>query len=162
MPVREFELFHGVILTKLVRNDRPLTLRLIETSTELSWAAYKLNAEVTLVMKSSSTPRALKRESGTAWTFNFGPSDLAQLQLAGSNGYVALACGSKKLDPGKMEVCFLRPDQVSLLLDTSSSAQQAVTVKALPRKQLRVSSGRVTKELLVPQNALETWELPGS
>lgn len=162
MPIREFELFHGVILTKLVRNERPLTLRLIETSSELAWAAYRLNAEITLIIKSSSTPRALKRESGTAWTFTFGTSDLAQLRAAGPNAYVALACGSKKLDPARMEVCFLRPEEIGQLIDASSSSQQALTVKVLPRKQLRVSSGRVTRELLVPQSALDTWEVPGS
>ncbi len=30
MPIREFELFHGAALTKIVRSDRPMTLRMIE------------------------------------------------------------------------------------------------------------------------------------
>jgi hypothetical protein len=31
MSVHEFELFHGIVLTKLIRSDRPITLRMFET-----------------------------------------------------------------------------------------------------------------------------------
>lgn len=37
MAIDEFELFHGVVLTKLVRSDRPITLRMIETRPREAW-----------------------------------------------------------------------------------------------------------------------------
>jgi hypothetical protein len=30
MTIKQFELFHGAVLTKLVRSDRPITLRMID------------------------------------------------------------------------------------------------------------------------------------
>lgn len=38
VSIREFELFHGAALTKIVRAERPVTLRLIETRPDDAWA----------------------------------------------------------------------------------------------------------------------------
>jgi hypothetical protein len=162
MSVHEFELFHGVVLTKLVRSDRPMTLRLIETSANEAWVAYTINTTATLFMKHSTKSRVLKREKALSWSFVFSPKDLAQIKERGGNAYVALICGLKKVQVPKMEICFLTAEQVNQLLDTEDSRQQAVTVKAATRKRLRVSSSRIESELLVPQSALESWEVPGS
>jgi activator of HSP90 ATPase len=48
MPLREFELFHGGVITKIVRSERPVTLRLIETKPEEKWSTYTLNDKVDL------------------------------------------------------------------------------------------------------------------
>lgn len=162
MSVKEFELFHGVVLTKLVRSDRPMSLRLIETSANEAWAAYTINTEVMLFMKHSTKPRVLKREKATSWSFVFSPKDLAKIKEKNNSVYVALVCGLKKVRPDKMEVCFLSPYQLNQLLDVVSPKQQTVTVKAQTRKQLRASSAKMESEILVPQNALEEWQVPGS
>jgi hypothetical protein len=31
MSVREFELYHGAVLTKILRSEKPVALRLVET-----------------------------------------------------------------------------------------------------------------------------------
>jgi hypothetical protein len=121
-----------------------------------------INTTAVLFMKHSTKPRVLKREKARSWSFVFSTKDLAQIKKHGSNAYVALVCGLKKVEAAKMEICFLTPDQFNQLLDTGNSKQQAVTVKAATRKRLRVPSARVESELIVPQSALESWEVPGS
>ena len=107
MPVREFELFHGAVLTKIVRSDRPMTLRMIETKPGESRSAYTVNGEVTLILTHSATPRKLKRERGSfRWQFTLGADQIQQ--LSGTNSWLGLICGSPNI--GKralMEVCLL-------------------------------------------------------
>ncbi len=47
MPIREFEMMHGTVLTKLCRNDQPIALSLIETRNEQR-AVYWVNDEIIL------------------------------------------------------------------------------------------------------------------
>ena len=160
MPVREFELFHGAVLTKLVRSDRPTTLRMIETIPGEAWAAYTINGEVTLLIKHSAAPRRLgRRSSGMRWSFRFGPDQIRQLSSA--NVWLALVCGTVRVGKIQMDICLLDPEQVDQLLDKSSLSQQAIAVRQLPGRSLRASSARID-EFVVPRNRLDTWEIPGS
>jgi len=160
MSIKEFELFHGAVLTKLVRSDRPLTLRMIETRPGEAWSIYKLNDAVKVLVKHSRTPRKLKRDrAGASWPFSFSRDQV--LQLRSKDAWVALVCGADRVGDAKMEVCLLKPEEVGQLLDVQSEVQQSVTVKYLPGKRLRVSSAR-WDELVVPRNRVENWEVPGS
>lgn len=161
MPIREFELFHGAVLTKIVRSDRPMTLRMIETKPGESWSAYTLNGEITLILKHSTTPRPLKRERGsTRWQFTLSAEQIQQ--LSGANSWLGLVCGSPKIGKkSPMEICLLDPNEIDRLVDKSSLVQQSILVKYLPGKSLRVSSTK-SKEFVVPRNRLDTWEIPGS
>jgi len=81
MPLREFELFHGAVLTKLVRNDRPVALRMIETRPSEAWAMYLINNEVPLLVKHSTNSRELRRRQGArSWTFVFGNDQLREVR----------------------------------------------------------------------------------
>ena len=76
--------------------------------------------------------------------------------------FLALVCGLQKLKAEKMEVCLLTPDKISQLLGIAGDKQQSIIVKASTRKQLRVSSVLLENEILVPQSAIDQWEVPGS
>jgi hypothetical protein len=79
MSVREFELFHGIALTKIMRSDRPVTLRMIETNPDEAWAAYRINDEIVLYIKYRTVSRELRRNGGgLAWSFMFGTSELVR------------------------------------------------------------------------------------
>ena len=162
MPVREFELFHGSVLTKLVRSDRPLTLRMIETRPGDAWSTYRVNDEVSVLLKYSLNRRSLKREKAKAWQwqFVFSPDQMKQLQNAVT--WYALVCGSKFLEDSDMEVCLLDPTQIAELLDLSSTSQQSLTVKRIEGKSLRASSPRLGEEMVVARNRVDTWNVPGS
>lgn len=161
MSVREFELFHGAALTKLVRTETALTLRLIETRPTDSWSTYRVNDEVNILLKHSVRPRSRKRENGAAvWQFVFSPDQMKQVTQAGT--WAALVCGAPELGASDMDVCLLDPTQLAQLLDTGRTNQQSLTVKRLPGKSLRVTSVRVSDEFVVPRNRLDDWAVPGS
>jgi hypothetical protein len=161
VAVDQFEVFHGVVLTRLVRADRPITVRLIETRPAEAWAAYTLNGAVDLFVKHSAAPRMTSQ--GRSWTFVVGPGQLRQMMESRSvrQMYVALVGGSGQVkDSRQWSVCLLEPDEIESLLDFVVLSQQAFVVKASPGKWLRVYKERV-EVLRVPQNRVDTWRLPG-
>jgi len=162
MAVHEFELFHGIALTKLVRGDRPISLRMIETRPGEAWSAYTINNEVELFLKHSTKPGKLRREKGgLAWNFVVGTDQLRQIRESARPVYMALVCGDQKLKTSSMQVCLIDPDQLKQLVDLSAPSQQTVRIKFLPGKSLRVSSARVD-EFIVARNRFEEWQVPGS
>lgn len=159
MAVKEFELFHGAVLTKLARSKKPLTLCMIETRSADSWSTYRVNDEVRLLIKHSLTGRSLKREAAKVWSFVFSPDQIRQLQEPGT--WAALVCGSKIIGGTDMEVCLLEPSELASLIDLSTTTQQSAMVKRLDGKGLRVSSSRID-ERIVNRNRLDVWDVPGS
>jgi len=163
MAIDEFELFHGVVLTKLLRSEKPITLRMIETRPGEAWSAYTLNDEVDLFIKHSTTPRSTVRGGeGRSWPFVFGIDQLGQMGASKAKGgvYVALVGGSRQIKDTQRCVCLLEPGEIKELLDFSSPLQQALTVKLIPGKSLRVYSAHKMR-FKIPQNRLEKWEVPG-
>ncbi len=167
MRVREFELYHGAVLTKLVRSDRPITLRMIETKPQEAWAAYTLNNEASLYIKYSTTPSTRKRtETTLVWMFIFANGQLRQLQELRKQRdvYVALVCGQRDIEDGEMYTCLMKPNALDLCINVNSTEAQAITVKYEPGKQLRVSGpvNKVAHPVLIARNSLDTWTVPGS
>ena len=164
MAIKQFQLFHGAVLTQLVRNDRPLTLRMIETHPDDAWAVYTINDQVDLFIKHCASPRGLTRQRGASrWQFVFSPEQIAQLRALAAEREVhsALVCGRRDLKEGDMHVCLLNMKELVQLIDLESASTQSITVKYLPGKKLRVSAPH-GQDLLISQNALAQWEVPGS
>lgn len=159
MAVKEFELFHGAVLAKLVRSEKPLTLCMIETRPSDTWSSYRVNDAVSLLMKHSLVSRALTREKARSWQFVFSPDQMRQLQKPST--WAALVCASRTATDEYMEVCLLDPEQLARLLDVPSATQQSLTVKRIEGKSLRAASARC-EELVVARNRLDGWEVPGA
>ena len=160
--MKQFELFHGAVLAKLVRSDRPIALRMIETREE-AWSVYTINDEVELFIKHSITARHLAREkNAVAWQFIFTLDQIEQIRHLRLNRKVAIAlvCGRQNIKDD-MQIAFIEPNDVESLIDFSINGTQSLTVKYLPRKQLRIITDYTT-EKLVAQNALDNWDVPGS
>ena len=164
VSVKEFELFHGAVLTKLVRNQKPITLRLIETRFDDS-RVYTLNDVIELYVKHSISPRGLIRgEGGYAWTFTFDVEHLHQIRELKKRRttFLALVCGHRDVKKARVETCLIGLDDYPDLLDFESNAQQSVTVKyKTGAKKLRILRDRQEK-FLIPLNALDNWEIPQS
>lgn len=164
MAVHTFELFHGIALTKLVRNERPTTLVLIETNQDEAWAIYTINGEIALLIKHVTTPRPLKRTGnrGRTWQFVFNVNEISHLrELPKQSVHTALVCGAKKLRASEMAVCLLLPTDIHQLLNLESDASQSITVRLEPGKRLRAQSSR-GGPLTIARNRLEEWAVPGS
>ena len=81
MAIKEFELFHGVVLTKILRSDRPVSFLFIENAQMIQVDVYTINDEIELFIKHSISPRALSRgKGGYSWIFTFSPDHITQLQ----------------------------------------------------------------------------------
>lgn len=163
MSIREFELFHGAALTKIVRAERPVTLRLIETRPDDAWATYRLNDEVELFVKHSTSPKPLRGAEGFSWRFVFSGEQLSRIasSLNAKKLHVALVCGGRDVKEDQMEICLLKPEDIEKALNLNDSRPQTVTVRRERNKYLRVYKER--KEVLrVPLSSLEKWQIPGS
>jgi hypothetical protein len=164
MSVKEFELFHGAVLTKLVRGERSVVLTLIETRQDDGWAVYLLNDEVNFYIKHSTSPRRLIRgNGGYSWTFTFNLEHLDKIRsLAKLNPIcLVLVCGQKNIKEGRMEVCFLEPNELLKVIDLDHGDSKSVTVRyTLDSRKLRIFQDR--KEIhSVFLNALDNYKIPG-
>jgi len=162
MSIRQFELYHGAVLARIVRNDRPVTLRLIESKVNDAWAAYNIDDAATLYMKHISAGYESQNHSVWAWTFSFDPSQLNRLSQLQEKCpvYLVLICGQREVARGRqMEVCLLSSDQVNQCIDLAASCAQSIRVEARPGCELRVSGSKRKPEnaLLVPRNALDKF-----
>lgn len=163
MPVREFEMFHGVVLTKLVRSESPMTLRLVETKPRESWSTYTVNDTVDLFVTHSKSPRPIKRDGGaTAWTFQFSQNQLRQMRPKpkGRPVWVALVCGSKKPLDGNMHVCLLNPEDIAKVVDLGAQNPSVTVRKPTGKGMFQVLKDRREK-FKVSLSRLDKWEVPG-
>lgn len=166
MAIKEFELFHGAVLVKMLRSDRPINIKMIETRPDDAWGVYTINDEIELFIKQSTSPRPLSRgKGGYSWTFTFSPEHISQLEQLQTKRqiYVALVCARKTIKRGqRMEICFLKPDEFSQVIDMVAKETQSVTVRYVNgAKKFRVFLNRQEK-LLISLNEIDRWIAPGS
>lgn len=163
MSVREFELYHGAALAKVLRSEKPVALRLVETKPGENWSTYTLNDAVDLFVTYSKRPRPVSRGGGgTSWSFVFSSNQLRQMNPAISKRavWVALVCGRKCPGEGDIHVCLLDPEQISEAIDFSAEQQSLTVRKPSGKGQLRVFKERY-EQFLVAQSRLDKWEVPG-
>lgn len=167
--VKEFELLHGIVLTKLLRTDGA-ALRLVETDAKKAWAAYRVNDEVIVYVKYRLQSRESKKHQKQVWAFGFSDDELAKIaELRASKPvWVALVCGLPEIEAESlksMQVCLLEPAQIDRCIDVTAAKTQVVTVEYKPGQSLRAYGPRNAEEkqkLVVPRNRLDEWCVPGS
>ena len=162
MPIRDYELWHGAVITRLCRNDQPVSLTLIETR-DGDRMAYWLNDSVVLFIKYATAPKPRKRGGKTTWSFTFQPNHLADIVEYENDAqvYLALVCGNYDLNE-KMDICLLYPEDIAECLDLADvDRTQWISVEREPRKYLRVSGPNSEHKLSIPRNRLDTWKIPG-
>lgn len=156
MKINQFEYFHGLVLTKLLRKDVPVSLKLIETNTKENWATYIINDDIALSITHSMNPRQVKQGGeGTSWTLS------VKTRLTQQNShkpYYALVCGQKTIADKDVYVCLLGPDQLKELIDPSKANQSITVRKPKGKGQLIVFQDKLQK-LLVASKAIEDLEI---
>lgn len=158
MAIYDFELMHGAVLTRICRNERPLSMTLIETSEHRS--AYLIN-DVVLYIKHSTSARS--NRGGTVWQFTFQARHIQDLHEFDQQRqlYLAFVCGARTLDDD-MHIAFLHPHQIAQCLDLNKHVAQSVSVEYKKRHNLRIGSTVLGREQIqIKQGALENWEVPG-
>ena len=168
MAIRDIELLHGVVFTKLLRSDRPLNLKLFEFNADKSSAAYIVNDEVALYVKHSKTPQPRERKGYERfWVFNFSPKHLEEIRGFSADRTVCmvLVCGDTDLDNSDdMQVCFLNTEEISTCINEQAKITQSISVADVKRGKLRVWGSRNSSKspILIEKNRLESWDVPGN
>lgn len=164
MTIKELDLFHGAVLSKLARRNKPVNLMLLETAAETG-AEYVVNTEAHLFIKKSKSPE------DNVWKFTFNLKQLYQLQELKKNGKsiaVALVCGRETIDikNEKMFICFMDDDKFSEVIDLSKEYKTQIPVYVIYTEgdhTLEVSlSKRVVrkkKPITVFINAIDKWSV---
>lgn len=162
MAIQEFELYHGAVMTKLLRSDKPTSLRLIETKPKETWATYTLNDTVDLFISYSKQARTVTRgENGTSWSFVFSANQLKQMQPSPRPVWLALVCSyNGASEKEKKQICLLDPEQVESLIDYNAKQDNVTIKKPDGQGQLRVIKD-YEEQFYVPQSRLDNWNVPG-
>ena len=163
MSIKDFELYHGIVLTKIVRNDNPVSLRMIETNKDEAWSAYRINDTTFLYIKYRTRPRKTKRPKGLSWVFIFGEDELQQIKNLKKHNpvYLALVC----IDKAPNSICLLEPTEIEQCIDLNVKGSQNITVLYQRNKNLRAYgplNSNDEDKLVVPQSRLDKWTVPGS
>lgn len=164
--IREREIYHGIVLDKIVNKKGFRHLRPFRTAGTDAAADYVVNDTSTLHLKHSTRPSERKLSDGLFWTFTFAPEHGRRISELMQNGDVniVLVCGDKTVATIKdWNVCMLFKDDVSKLLDlTTVDSHQAITVRYMPGTGtwLRVRGSLKADWEKIPRGRLDQWELP--
>ena len=166
MAIKELELFHGAVLAKLVRRDRPINLTMIEFDSDKSSRAYELNTVVTLYVKYSKSPQERERKGyESAWQFTFTAKHIKELcsLIEDKQVYAIFVCGDSNVN-NKMEICLLYPEDIDTCLDLSYLNRQSLHIATPSRGKFRVwgSKNGEKGKFLVEKGRIDNWEVPGS
>jgi hypothetical protein len=161
MTAKAYEIWHGIVLTKILRSGKPVSLRMIETNPSENWSSYSLNGEVNLVVSYSTKYNTVSHGTKSkSWRFNFTPSQVRQLNNSLLPSWVALVCGTKSVDPDKVQVCLLDPSQINNTIDFTKD-QPGITLRVPDGKEkIRVIKDR-KEAYLVNKSRIDEWNVPG-
>lgn len=165
MSVKYFELIHGAVLTKLLRNDKPITLKLVERAENDPWAAYRVNEECYLYIKYRTTFRTDPyRDVIPIFDFLVSKGEVEKIKQLPKKypTYYALVCAPENSGPKNMNICFLDPEQIKSLSSNGNAESFSISVWTEEGKSLRAKSKFVEKPFIVSRNRLDNWEAPGS
>jgi len=160
MSIKHFEVFHGIALTKLIRNEKPVSVSLIETKPAEDWQVYGI-IDVDLFVKHRTKSNSQVRKKGRqSWQFTFSPHEISRINKKGARPvYVALICGQQNIRD-EMEICFLKPEQVKGIFPSAVDKTFSLTVRSEEGHSLKIFVGRKVRDI-ISRNAIEKWEIPG-
>jgi hypothetical protein len=164
MSIKQFELFHGAVLTKLLRNGKPASLCLVERTERDPWAAYCVNDACSIYIKYRTTCRADADVQTPIFDFQFTKPEISAIRELQKDlsVYFALVCASDRIASKGMEICFIEPAEFMRLTNNGALNSVSISVWYEDGKGLRVKSKTLEKPIVVPRSRLDSWEAPGS
>ena len=159
MFIKQFEIFHGIALTKLLRSEKPISVSLIEIRPTEDWQVYGIIDVDLFVKHRTGSISLVRRKGGHSWQFTFSPNEICRINKKDRPVYVALICGQQTIQD-EMEICFLKPEQVKKIFPSNSEKPFSLTVRSEPGNSLRVVLDRKVKDI-ISRSAIEKWEIPG-
>lgn len=162
MSIKNFQFYHGAVLTKILRLDVPTSLKLVETS-ETSWCTYTINDSIALYMMYRN---GVKTQKHIRYTFNFDKKHMMEIKEYIENGKsikLALICINEKLDKMNSEICMIDQEQLESLINIDSITNQSINVYLENGKSFRVDGTKTKskREFTISRNAIDNIEIPG-
>jgi len=153
MSISNIELYHGAVLTQIIRNP-DISIKLFERNSEEGWGAYYVfdNLKQYLIYIKYTTNVSIGKKKKRS-TFTFSPEDIVRIKrhLGEREIMVCLVCGAE-------EICLLDErdlDELELLDNHSSFV--AVSVSWEKGTSLSVKSRGRELSHKVPRNRLKNF-----
>lgn len=155
MPISKFEMYHGAVLTAIVRNPE-ISLKLIERDSEKhSWGMYSISSgrkDYVLLIKSTSKISDAKRTQEKYSNFTFSQEDIERLKkYADKEILVCLVCHDQ-------HVCLLNKEEINELDILNSSKTCRISAYWRAGSELRVNSTFAQLGHKVPRNSLKNFD----
>lgn len=153
MGLSKFEMYHGAVLTEVVRNPE-MSLKLIERDSEKhSWGMYSIisgNKDYVLFIKSTAQIRKGKKEDSSKFTFSI--EDIKRLKnVLGKELIVCLVCHDE-------HICLLTKNDINDLKILDRDKTCGISVYWKERAELRIKSPFAELGHKVPRNRLKKFE----
>ncbi len=154
MSIAKYELYHGAVLTQIVRNPKKLSLKLIERNKdEHGWAMYSISAgkeDYILFVKTTGKITQGRKDRYCNFTFSLGDIELLN-RYKDKKLLVVLVCGEE-------QICLLTRKEVAFLRILESSKSCNVTVSWSRGSQLSVKSSYARLGYKIARSALRNYQ----
>ena len=151
MALSHFELYHGAVLSQVIRNPE-ITVKLFERSPDQGWAAYSVSdnaKDYLLYIKYTSRVTSGRRKSRCNFTFSV--DDINRLkEKENKEILVCLVCGDR-------EICLLDKKDLDELEILKHNKTCGVSVSWTKGSGLTVKSGRKELSHKVARNRLKNF-----
>lgn len=153
MSISKFELFHGAVLSQIIRSPM-ISIKLLEKSADFEWGAYEISDNLithkVFVKSCAKVRNGLKNKSYA--NFSFSEMDILKLRKidTGKNLLVCLVCADK-------EICTLEWEDIDagrLLFEKTSTN---IVVSWTKGSSLRIKCRGKLLDTTIPRNRLKTF-----
>ena len=159
MKINQFELFHGAVLAKIIRNKKN-RIGLIDFPQKAKWALYRVETQQSkekhLLIKHDATPEKRKTANPKELSWYFS------LQYSKNVHVVALVCMETKnmnrKNANSMTLCYLSEKDLDELILPEERVKGKIirfTVSLKPGQKFRVYRKQKNIKFNVSRNAIE-------
>lgn len=159
--IKDFHFYHGAVLTRILRAGQPISLTLIETE-KGAWSSYEIDSnhhQYRLVVLTGSNRRRVKKGGeGYSWTCQLSESQMQQVKTSPKLVCIACVLPRKEIKESGQFICFLNPDEVQKVVDTSKEVD-SITIRKPDQNysKFQVYKNKVVA-LTVSLNAIDTYQ----
>lgn len=151
MSLSKFELYHGAVLSQVIRNPG-LSLKLFERTEEHGWGEYEVSDNhhsYRLFIKSTSRVRVGRKDRHYS-NFSFSVNDVERLRGVSGNVLLCLVCADE-------EICTLEWEDITALQLVKNREACNVIVSWSSGTELHVKSKHAELNYKIPRNKLRTF-----
>lgn len=159
--IKDFHFYHGAVLARILRAGQPISLTLIEME-KGAWSSYEIDSNIhqyrLVVLTGSGLRRVKQGGEGYSWTCQLSESQMQQVKTSSRPVCIACVLPKKEIKESGQFICFLDPDEVQKVVDTSKQVD-SLTIRKLDQNysKFQVYKNKIVA-LTVSLNAIDTYQ----